>query len=57
MEMRLKVIGRSEPLKKAIRAAKQQSGHQKVWNFSAYKAQGKQHEIRIAFFEHDKMIY
>ena len=41
------------PWKKAIGAAKRQSGHQNVSNVSACKAQGNQHEIRIAFFERD----
>ena len=36
--------------KKAIGVAKQQSGYQKISNFSACKAQGIQHKIRIAFF-------
>ena len=53
METRSKVCGGSKPLKKAMGAAKQQSGHQKVSNFSACQAQGNQHEIRIAFFERD----
>ena len=53
METRLKVCGGIEPLKKAMGAAKRQSGHQKISNFSACKAQGNQHEIRIAFFERD----
>ena len=54
METRSKVSGGSEPLKKATGAAKRQSGHQKISNFSAFKAQGNQHEIRIAFFRRDK---
>ena len=53
METRLKVSGSSEPLKKAIGAAKRQSGHKKTSNFSACKAQGNQHEIRTALFERD----
>ena len=44
MEPRSKVSGGSELLKKAIGAAKQQSGHQKFSNSSACKAQGNQHE-------------
>ena len=47
METRSKASGGSEPLKKAIGAAKRQSGHQKVSNFSACKPQGNQHEIKI----------
>ena len=43
--------------KKAIGAAKQQSGHQKVLNFLAYEAQTNQHKIRIAFFECNKEVY
>ena len=39
MKTRLKVSGGSEPLKKAIGAAKGQSRHQKVSNFSACNAQ------------------
>ena len=57
MEMRSKVSGGSEPLKKAIGVAKRQSGHQKNSNFSACKAQGNQHEIRIAFFERDELVH
>ena len=53
METRSKVSGESEPLQKAIGAAIWQSGHQKILNFSACKAQANQHAIRIAFFEHD----
>ena len=53
MEMRLKVSGESEPLKKAIGAAIWQSGHQKFSHFSACKAQENQHKVRNAFFEHD----
>ena len=53
METLSKASGGSEPLKKAIGAAKRQSGHQKISNFSASKAQDNQHEIRIAFFERD----
>ena len=53
METRLKVSGRGEPLKKRNRAAKRQSGNQKMSNFSACKAQTNQHEIRVAFFERD----
>ena len=53
MEMCLEVSGESEPLKKGIGAAKPQSEHQKISNFSACKAQGNQHEIRIAFCESD----
>ena len=47
METRLNVSGGSEPLKKAIGAAKQQSGHQKNSNFSACKAQDNQHKIGL----------
>ena len=54
METRLKVFGRSEPLKKAIGAAKWQSRQQKISIFSACNAPGNQREIRIAFFERDK---
>ena len=53
MDTRSKVCSGSKPLKKAMRAAKQQCGHPKISNFPACKAQGNQHEIRIAFFEHD----
>ena len=53
METCSRVSGGSEPLKKAIRAAVWRSGHQKISNFSACKAQGNQHEIRNAFFERD----
>ena len=53
METRSKVSGGSELLKKVIGAAKRQSGYQKILNFSACRAQGNQHEIRIAFFERD----
>ena len=56
METRSKVSGGSEPLQKAIGAAKRQSGHQKFSNFSACKAQGNQHEIRIAFFERNNEL-
>ena len=49
MDMRSKVSGRSKPPKKAIGAAKRQSENWKISNFSACKAQGNQHEIRIAF--------
>ena len=54
METLSKVSGGSEPLIKKIVAAKRQSGHQNILNFSACKAQGNQHEIRIAFFEREK---
>ena len=53
MEMHSKVLGGSEPLKKAKGVAKRQFGHQKIPNFYACKAQDYQHEIRIAFFKHD----
>ena len=55
MEMHSKVSGKSEPLKKAIGAAKQQAGQQKISNFFACKAQCNQREIRIAFFEWDNI--
>ena len=45
------------PWKKAVGAAIWQSGHQKISNFSARKAPGNQHEIRIAFFERDKSSF
>ena len=54
METRLKVSGGSGALKRAIGVAKWQSRHQKISNFPACRAQGDQHEIRIAFFESDK---
>ena len=54
METLSKVSGGSEALKKAIGAAIWQSEHHKFSNFLACKAQGYQHEIRIAFFERDK---
>ena len=54
METRSKVFGGSEPQIKAIGAANQQSGHQKISNFSACKAQGHQQKIWIAFFEREK---
>ena len=56
METRSKVSGGSEPLekKKEIGAVIWKSGHQTFSNFSACKAQGNQHEIRIAFFERNK---
>ena len=53
MKTRSEVSGGSKPLKKAIGAAIWQSGHQKILIFSACKAQGNKHEIRIAFFERD----
>ena len=48
--------GESEPLTKTIGAAKRQSGDQKFSQFSACKAHGNQHEIRITFLERDKQI-
>ena len=54
MEMHLKISGGSEPLRKAIGVGIGQSEHQKLSNFSACKAQGNQHEIRIVFLECDK---
>ena len=53
METRSKVSSGSEPPKKPIGVAIWQSGHQKNSNFPACKAQGNEHEIRIAFFERD----
>ena len=47
----IKDYGDVSPWKKATGAAKRQSGHQKISNLSACKAQGNQHEIRIAFFK------
>ena len=44
-------------LKKAIGAAKWQSEHQKIPNFSACKAHSNQHKIRIAIFERDNSKY
>ena len=55
MEMRLSGSGGSEPLQKAIGVAIWQPGHQKFSNFSACKAQGNQHEIRIAFSKCNKV--
>lgn len=46
----------SSEKKQAIRATKRKSGHQKIWNFSACKAQVNQYEIRIAFLERDNVI-
>ena len=56
METHWKVSGGSE-LKKVIGATIWQSRHQTFSNFSAWKTQGNQHEIRIAFFERDKIEF
>ena len=56
METRLKVSGGSEPLKKAIGAAKRQSRYQDILILIACMAQGNHHEIRIAFFKRDKLV-
>ena len=53
MEMRSKVSGGSEPLKKAKGAIFRSPGHQKFSNFSSCKAQGNQHKIRITFLKRD----
>ena len=51
------VSGGSEPLKKSLGATKRQPGHKKTLIIFACKAQGNQHEIRIAFFEGDNNIF
>ena len=57
METHSKVSSRSEPLKKAIVAVIWHSGHRKFSIFSSCKAQGNQHEIRIAFFKSNYMYF
>ena len=50
------ISGGNELLKKAIGATIWKTGYQIISIFIAYKAQGNQHEIRIAFFERDYFV-
>ena len=46
-----RISGGNEPPKKAIGAAIWKTKHQDISNFTACKAQGNQHKIRIGHFQ------